>query len=178
MSELNTVISRFVRDSDLFNTLSETSVDLFFQKSPTYPSGDKRGVKDLEYQVIGTDGSITQNGKTTDDGKITIRVRGGQATLQLLAAGAAVSTYLIKIDNDAWEAKDSTKGVQRRLRSLGFHLGHTGPDTDGIDNTVNQPTDAAIMHFQVDNNLPLTGVFDAANQNQLNTLAGGTAAST
>jgi hypothetical protein len=65
--------------------------------------------------------------------------------------------------------------VQRRLRGLGYQLGHDGDDKDGVRAAMHEPLDRAILEFQVDQTLTIDGKADSAMQTKLSQQVGGTA---
>src|ERR1051325_2760371 len=89
-------IGRLVRNSTLFNTLNTRKVEIVLQKSPGKPGSDKRGIKDLDWQVS-KDGAVIQTGKTGEDGKVPMRVRGGESILQWLVGTTVVADYRVRI---------------------------------------------------------------------------------
>jgi hypothetical protein len=97
------------------------------------------------------EGAVIQRGTTGTDGKIRIRIQGGVSTLQLLD-GSPVAEYEVSIRDDAIEAATTPEGLQRRLRMLGYQIGHDGPEGNGVDGTVapGVAMDRAILEFQVD----------------------------
>jgi hypothetical protein len=156
-------IARLVQGSRFFNTINVRTVELFFQKSPARPGGDVRGIDKLDFQVL-ADGSLIQTGQTGRDGRIQMRVRGAESTLQVLVAGAVVAEYSVRLRDDAIEAAATAAGQQRRLRMLGYHLGHGGADGNGVDGAAVPAvqTDRSILEFQADANLPMSSLADAA----------------
>lgn len=143
-------ISRLVPGAPGFNTLNIRTVEIFLQKSPGKPSGDVRGINTLNFQVE-KDGAVIQSGTTGSDGRIRMRIQGGVSTLQLLG-GSAVAEYEVSIRDDAIEAATTAEGQQRRLRMLGYQIGHLGPEGNGVDGTVapGVAMDRAILEFQTD----------------------------
>ncbi len=143
-------ISRLAPGATGFNTLNVRTVEIFLQKSPGKPNGDVRGVNLLSFQVV-KDGAVIQNGTTGTDGRIRMRIQGGVSTLQLLG-GPSVMEYEVIIRDDAIEPVTAPAGQQRRLRMLGYHIGHTGPEGNGVDGAA-VPTvemDRSILEFQAD----------------------------
>lgn len=169
-------IGRLVRGSNLFNTLNTRKVEIFMQMSPGNPGSDKRGIKDLQFQVS-KDGAVIQSGKTGSDGKIAMRIRGGSSTLQLMFSGAVVAEYTVGIRDTALDPITDQRGELRRLRVLGYQIGHTGSDNIGVDATNPPPAftvegDRSIFEFQSDNDIKAVGTFDAATNNKLTAEAG------
>lgn len=144
-----TTIARQVSGSGSFNTLNVRTVEIFFQKSPGRP-GEVRGISALNFKVV-KDGAVIQTGTTGNDGKIQMRIQGNVSTLQLIA-GTTVAEYTVKIRDDAVEAVSTMAGQQRRLRMLGYQIGQTGPDNNGVntDPSPNRRMDRSILEFQAD----------------------------
>jgi hypothetical protein len=169
-----TYVSRLVRTAQYHNLLNIRVVEVTFQRSPGKDNSGFRGIGGLEYQVL-SNGNIVQTGRTGDDGKISVPVAGDPSQLQLMFDGNAVATYQIGIRDDAWEANTTVTGVQRRLRSLGYHLGHAGTGNDGIDGEVGEKTDKAIQDFQIDNSLAFDGIVGNQSRTKLDEQVGGSA---
>jgi hypothetical protein len=169
-------IGRLVRNSSLFNTLNTRKVEIVLQKSPGKPGTDKRGIKDLDWQVS-KDGVVIQTGKTADDGKVKMRVRGGTSILQWLVGTTVVAEYTVGIRDTAMEAVTDQRGQLRRLRVLGYQIGHSGTDGIGVDSTNPPPAltvegDRAMLQFQTDAGIKATGSMDANTRTALTNAAG------
>ncbi|HWV99924.1 MAG TPA: hypothetical protein VNZ64_09555 [Candidatus Acidoferrum sp.] len=171
LDDLFNFVSRLMRGSNAHNTLNSQTVEIVFQKSPGKPGTDKRGIKDLDFQVV-AGGVVVQIGRTGEDGKIQVQITGGKATLQLMSAGAAVAEYTITLRGDAAEDVSTLLGQQRRLRLLGYQLGPTGADQNGVDGAMNVRTDRSILNFQADNAIKFEGVVTAPTQTALTNQAG------
>jgi len=173
-------ITRLVPGAPGFNTLNIRTVDIFLQKSPGKPSGDVRGINLLNFQVV-KDGAVIQNGTTGADGRIRMRIQGGVSRLQLTGA-APVAEYDVIIRDDAAEAVATPAGQQRRLRMLGYHIGHAPPEGNGVDGAaVPIPEmDRSILEFQADtaainvagNANAISSIADNNTQNALTNAAG------
>jgi hypothetical protein len=174
-------IARQTLGAATFNTINVRTVDIFYQMSPNKPSGDVRGIQGAAFQVRDNTGAIIQSGTTPADGKIQVQVVGGVATLEILAGGA-VAQYTVRIHDPAAEAVNTTAGQQRRLRMLGYHINHTGPEGIGVDGAA-VPTpelDRAFLEFQADTAAinaagsadAMNGTANAATQNALTAAAG------
>ena len=173
-------ITRLVPGSPGFNTINVRTVDIFLQKSPGRPSGDVRGINVLSFQVV-KDGGVIQSGTTGPDGRIRMRIQGGVSTLRL-TGGTPASEYEVSIRDDAAEAVATPEGQQRRLRMLGYHIGHADPEGNGVDGAaVPIPeVDRSILEFQADiaainvagNANAISGIVDNNTQNALTTSAG------
>lgn len=172
--DLITFLSRLVRGSTAHNTLDSRTIEVFFNKSPAWPEGDDRGIEQLDYEIV-AGGATVRSGTTDADGRIEVPVTGGQAELRLKFGGNPVATYQLNLRDDALEADDTITGVQRRLRILGYHLGHAGDDQDGVDGDLGRKTDKAILDFQIDNQLAIDGAVGHNTRNKLNDIVGGSA---
>jgi hypothetical protein len=153
-------IARQTLGATTFNTINIRTVDIFYQKSPNKPSGDVRGIQGASFQVRDSTGAIIQAGSTPADGKIQVQVSGGFSTLEILGGGA-VAEYVVRIRNTAAEGVGTPAGQQRRLRMLGYHIDHTGPEGNGVDGAAipTQVVDRAFLEFQAD-----TAAINAAGQ--------------
>ena len=169
-----TSLSRLVSDSTAHNTLDSRTIEVFFHKSPSWAESDTRGIEQLNYEIV-AGGVTVRSGTTEADGRIEIPVSGGQAELRLKVGEDAVATYQFILRDDALEAGDTIAGVQRRLRILGYHLGHAGPSLDGVDGDLGRNTDRAILDFQIDNQLAIDGAVGRGTLNQINDIVGGSA---
>jgi hypothetical protein len=167
-----TSIARLVPGAAAANTINIPTVNIFLQKSPGKPSGDQRGITGVNFQVV-KNGAVIQSGTTPADGKIILQVPGGSATLRL-TAGGATADYAVSVRNDAIEAASTAGGQQRRLRMLGYHLGHTGADGNGVDGSATPTTqfDRSVLEFQADANQQMNGVAGAGTQGSLTSAAG------
>jgi hypothetical protein len=172
-------IARLVPGSTAANTINIPTVEIFLQRSPNRPSGDQRGIE-TDFEVV-KNGAVIQTGRTGPDGRVLMRVPGGSATLRVLASGA-VAEYDVTIRSAAIEGAATQAGQQRRLRMLGYHLGHAGPEGNGVDGapTPSREMDRAIEEFQADtpalNNggtaNTIDGVAGANTQGRLTAAAG------
>jgi peptidoglycan hydrolase-like protein with peptidoglycan-binding domain len=59
------------------------------------------------------------------------------------------------------------KQFQQKLIDLGYDLGSSGPNKDGVDGYIGRRTRSAIKNFQTKNNIKPTGVLDQTTQNEL-----------
>jgi hypothetical protein len=146
-------------------------VDIFFQKSPGRP-GDVRGIKALDFQVE-KDGTVIQKGTTGADGRIRMRIQGGVSTLQL-PVGKNFAKYTVSIRDEPIEAVSTPSGQQRRLRMLGYQIGQTGPDNNGVNGqeVPNARMNRSILEFQADDGkLRMDSVAGSNTQNALTTAA-------
>ena len=132
------------------------ALDLILQRYPgTAGSDADRAIADVDYKV--TIGGITSQGKTGADGKIHLSMpSNGKAILEMLGTIYEVTPVA------ALDAKNTKRGVQRRLQGLGYELGR-------VDGVVGLRTGIALLQFQADN-APLDTQGDAghaATQQQL-----------
>lgn len=174
---MTTEVTRLTSDSTAHNTVNIRTVEIYFHKSPGWPDGDQRGIEGLEYQVV-SEGNVTQRGRTGRDGKIEMSIRGHESILQLMVNGAAVAEYRITIRDEDWEASTTIIGIQRRLRALGYHLGHSGEGMDGIDGDLGYKTDKAILDYQIDYEHTSDGKVGARMRHSINNVVGGSARNT
>jgi len=174
-------IARQTLGAATFNTINVRTVDIFFQMSPNKPSGDVRGIQRASFQVLDSTGAVIQTGTTPADGRIQVQVAGAFSTLNVLGGGAAAQ-YTVKIRNAAAEAVATPAGPQRRLRALGYHIGHSGPEGNEVDGAAVpiQVVDRSFLEFQADtaainvagNADAINGTADNNTQNALTAAAG------
>lgn len=146
---------------------------VYFKRAPGAPGTG--GIEGLQYRVS-IDHTEVSKGTTASDGKATVQVKEGAASLlEILVDGKPVATYSIRKRDDAWEAPTAITGVQRRLRALGYHLGHGGTGKDGIDGGIGKQTDKAIHDFQIDQGLECDGLVGGNTRAALKREVGGTA---
>jgi hypothetical protein len=167
MSTFTAFISRLVTGSTAFNTLNIPTVPVTFQTSPGVPSGNDRGIADLEFRVL-SGANVIQTGKTPADGRIQVRVPGGRSTLEILDGATPVATYDVRVHTQALEADSTIEGIQRRLRLLGYQIGRDGAETDGVSPNINKRFDRAILDFQIDQKLNIDGRVDATTTTKIN----------
>lgn len=163
-------VSRLAQLANFFNTLNTATVRVMFQKSPGKKGSDKRAVKDLQFQVV-KNGAVIQSG-TAVDGVIDMLVRGGSSTLQLMVNGAPVASYDVSIRTAAVEPHAQLVGRQKRLRMLGYQIGHDGPAGNGVGAAFNTSMDRSILEFQGDKDKKMTGLLDEDTANLLDADAG------
>ena len=159
--------SRATTSSRTGTTVALRSVDIYLVKSPGAPNDNTRGIEGVDWSLF--DGTIYSDmGTTAADGKITVQLAPGQNyTLEALG-----SAYEITLRTAAAESATTTAGSQRRLRMIGYQIGHAGPHNNGVDGTVGRRTDRAIQDFQADQGLRLDGTVGTNTRNALNTEAG------
>ena len=168
-------LSRLIREAldTLYNTFNDRTVEIFFQSSPGPPTGGgTRGVANLQYRVRSAGRQRT--GTTGNDGRMRIIIRGGSATLELLHNNNPVGAqYQVSGTSIAFRPATEREGQKQRLRRLGYHIGHAGPEGNGVDANNNFEFERSVLDFQVDEGQAPTADTGAAFQNQLTTRAGG-----
>ena len=167
------VLARLVSGSSAFNTLAlPPPVPIHLQRSPDFPGGAARGVDGLDFQVV-SGGSVIQAGRTGADGKIDVRVpAGGSSTVQVLFNGAVVAEYEVTVDDTALAAVNTVQGQQERLRMLGYQIGHSGPDGNGVDGNVSLLLERSILDLQADQGIVLDAVVGPVTSGRLTNRAG------
>jgi hypothetical protein len=160
-------IARQVLGASTFNTINVRTVEVFLQMSPGKPSGDVRGINAANFQVRDPTGAVIQAGATPANGRIQLQIQGGFSTLQVMT-GAAAAEYAVRIRDAAAEAVAAAAGQQRRLRMLGYHIGHAGPEGNGVDGVAapSRELDRSILEFQADT----TAINAAGNVNGINSI--------
>ena len=148
MSDWETIARQTV-NSILHNVLNTRVVEIYLHRSPGKDNGGDRAIAGLDYQVQ-AQGFVIQRGTTAADGKIDMSVRGASSTLQLLYNGAVVSEYEVSVSTAALDPAANMEGQKQRLRLLGYHIGHGGPDGNGVDNVNNMEFERSVLDFQVD----------------------------
>lgn len=166
-------ISRLISGSPGFNTLNlPPPVPVHFHRSPDFPGGPARGISGLDFQVV-TNGAVAQQGRTGADGRIDVRVPpGGSSTIQILFQGKVVAEYTVTVDSGALAAVNTVLGQQQRLRMLGYQIGHSGADGNGVDGAVNALFERSVLDFQADQNLFPDAAVGPITQPQLTARAG------
>jgi outer membrane protein OmpA-like peptidoglycan-associated protein len=140
-------------------------IELFFQKFPGRFSDG--GIENVPFEFrVG--GSLVSSGNTDADGKVTIILEPGQTGILHIFD----MDYEIQIV-ETFETDTNLTGQQRRLRSLGYQLGHDGTEGNGVGVARNFNTERSILDFQADHELSIEGVVDAATRARLRTEAGG-----
>ena len=160
-------IARLIPGSTAANTINIPTVNIFLQKSPNKPAGDQRGIV-VDFEVE-KNGAVIQTGTTGPDGRVVMRVPGGSATLRIKASGATAE-YAVTIRNAAIEAVTTDAGQQRRLRMLGYHIGHAGAEGNGVDGVVpTRELDRSILELQADT----AAINTAGTPNAIDSIVGG-----
>jgi uncharacterized protein YbcC (UPF0753/DUF2309 family) len=57
--------------------------------------------------------------------------------------------------------------IQNMLSSIGYYLGDSGKQTNGVDGDFGTSTETVVKYFQIENNLNETGVVDKITANKL-----------
>ncbi|KAA0214773.1 MAG: peptidoglycan-binding protein [Leptolyngbya sp. PLA3] len=167
MSGFVSFISRLVQSATAHNTINIPTVPVTFQRSPGVPTGNDRGIANMDFRVTSL-GFVLQTGRTPADGRIDVRLIGGRATLQLLHNGNPVAEYDVRARTAALEPDNTINGIQRRLRMLGYQLGHDSATQDGITNDITKLTDRAIQDFQIDQKIAFDGKVNADTTTKIN----------
>ncbi|GEM_PF-1240830 len=163
-SRIQEIIARLRRGSPYFNSLNAVTMRIYFQTSPGWADAtdddDVRGIRGLRYQL--RQGRYTiQEGTTGTDGKIDILVRPGTLHLDILHGDRVQSTYEVRNLTGTAPDEDTIEGVKRRLRTLGYQLGDSGTNQDGVDGNMDEALDRAILEFQVNLEQTINGVANA-----------------
>lgn len=167
MSSFVSFISRLIQSATGHNTINVPTVPVIFQRSPGVASGNDRGIADMDFRVT-AGGKVLQTGRTPADGRIVVRLVAGRAKLELLHNGNPIAEYDVRLHTAATEADSTINGIQRRLRMLGYQLGHDSATQDGITNSITKPTDRAIQDFQIDQKVAFDGKVDAGTTTKIN----------
>ncbi|MBL4845820.1 MAG: peptidoglycan-binding protein [Planctomycetes bacterium] len=139
-------------------------VEVHLQRSPG--PADDRGIEGLAFRVE-AEGEELQTGTTPADGKIEVQLVGDQTTLTLLFEDAPVATYRVTQRTGDAEEVTLAAGQQRRLRALGYPLGTSGAEENGVDGVVGPRTERAILEFQADSELLVDGIVGSKTQGAL-----------
>ena len=99
-------------------------------------------------------------------------VRGASSTLELLYNGAVVAQYEVSATSAAFDPVANIEGQKQRLRLLGYQIGHSGADGNGVDNTNTMEYERSVLDFQADSGILNDANVVAAVQNQLTADAG------
>ena len=164
-------IARQALNSLLHNVLNSRVIPIFFHRSPSNDNGGDRAIPGINWQVR-AQGFVIQNGVTGNNGRIDMVVRGGSSTLELLHNGTVVASYEVRVSTGPLAAVGTVTGQQQRLRLLGYQIGHSGPDGNGVDGTNNMQFERSILDLQADEGLYDDAVVNAATQAQLTARAG------
>lgn len=161
-SGANPNIARQPSDGSAHNLVALRTVELWFQKSPGAPGTEHREITDLMYRIQGQTRVRTATG-----GKVTFRTPAGAATIELIFNNRVVATYTVTTSAAAIPAVTTVTGLQRRLRMLGYHLGHAGPLQNGVDGSLGGRTERSILDYQADKGFDVIGDSNAQTQNGL-----------
>ena len=166
------VIARQAINSALFNVLTSRVVPIIFQRSPGVDNGGDRTIPNLNWQVR-AQGLVIQNGVTGADGRIDMIVRGASSTLELLHAGNPVAEYVVRTSTAALDAVTTVTGQKQRLRLLGYQIGHSGPDGNGVDASTNvMEFERSVLDLQAEHNFTSNAVTDANTRTAMTNDAG------
>lgn len=167
-------VARLVRDASdyVHNALHARTVELYFQRSPGFPSGTPRGIANLQYQITSSGTVVTPATTTGTDGRVVVRVRGQSVTVELLSAGNPVARYEIHTTQAGLDPVTSIEGQKQRLRLLGYQIGHTGRAADGVGDEQNMEFERSVLDLQADAGLFVDANADGNTQNSLTGQAG------
>lgn len=173
MNDLS-AIARQWWNSVLNNVLNTRTVEIYFHRSPGIDNGGDRAISGLDWRVM-AQGFVIQPIQTTgNDGKIQMNIRGDVSTLQLMHNNTVVAEYEVRVSTAALDAVGTLSGQKQCLRLLGYHIGHAGPDGNGVDVVPNpvMKTERSVLDFQTDQGMLSNADVDANTQNALTTEAG------
>lgn len=131
------LVARFLKKAKKKNVIATPVAALYFQK---YPGVDPNsGIPDVPYKLrINGKDKTPANAKTAADGKISFSLpAAARAEVEIFGTVYEVK-YRSKIANFK-----STKGVQQRLKMLGYHAG-------SVDGNKGPMTERATLLFQAD----------------------------
>jgi len=172
MAENLFVIARQAFTSQLFNALNSQVVPIIFQKSPGVDNGGDRTIPNLNWQVR-AQGVVIQNGVTANNGRIDMIIRGPSSTLELLHNGVPVAQYVVQASSAALDAVTTVSGQKQRLRLLGYQLGHSGPEGNGVDNNAGvMEFERSVLDLQAEHNATTNAEVDANTQTFMTNDAG------
>lgn len=165
-------IARQALNSALNNVLNSRVVPIFFHRSPGNDNGGDRAIPGINWQVR-AQGIVIQNGTTAANGRIDMTIRGAVSTLELLHNGNPVAQYDVRFDPAALAAANTTQGQKQRLRLLGYHLGHSGPDRNGVDANANHTEfERSVLDLQAEHSRLTDANVNAAVQGDMTNDAG------
>jgi hypothetical protein len=140
-------------------TLVPEVIEVYFQVYPgkTTREGTAIGIPNAPYQLTPAGGGPVQHHTTDNNGMIrlaifvgdTIRIRIFDTDFNLRA-------------RTTLEPVTERRGMQRRLQMMGFQLGPRG-----VDGQMGHWTERAILDFQADSNLRLTGRAERRTRDQI-----------
>jgi peptidoglycan hydrolase-like protein with peptidoglycan-binding domain len=141
------VVPRAFGGSATGSTLALQTMEIYLAKSPGAPKqANNRGVENVDWSLFLGGALLVASGTTGPDGMMSALVIPGLPyTLNALG-----TNYEITLRTDPLEPLTDFTGQQRRLGMLGYHLGRTGPDGNGVDGVMGPKTDRAIQEFQSD----------------------------
>lgn len=124
------------------------------------------GIAGLDYVAIA--GGTTSKGKTAADGTVTIRMY-EEETAKLTILG---TEYQVTARTGELEAINTRRGQQRRLRLLGYQIGHGGPEGNGVDGQAGYNTERSLLDFQADQGIAIDASPGPTTRTRLTTAAG------
>jgi hypothetical protein len=155
-------VARQPSDGSAHNVVVLRTVELWFQKSPGAPGSEHREIVDLMYRLQGQ-----TRVRTAANGKVIFRAPGGAATVELIFNNRVVASYTVTTSDAAMPAVTTVTGQQRRLRMLGYQLGHAGPLQNGVDGSLGSRTERSMLDYQADKGFAIVGSSNTETQNGL-----------
>jgi hypothetical protein len=155
-------VARQPSDGSAHNVVAMRTVEIWFQKSPGAPGTEHREITDLVYRIQGQTRVRTATG-----GKVVFRAPAGAATIELIFNNRVVATYTVTTSDAAIPAVTTVTGLQRRLRMLGYHLGHAGPLQNGVDGSLGSKSERSILDYQADKGFAIVGNSNTETENGL-----------
>jgi len=128
------------------NILRVHRIKVFVQRYPgKFGSDDERATGDKVEYTVYVDGKFSQSGNLEVDGSVEVFIPGGKkAELEVLGTKYEIEPII------ALEPHDTLKGVQRRLRLMGYFRSDIDDKWDG-------EFDQAVINFQADHGLDPNG---------------------
>jgi len=155
------LVPRSAAGTDTPATLEPIVLDLYFQVYPgkTTREGTNIGIPNVPYTIDVPHGGPPQSMNTDQDGHVQISLLPGQTrTLRIFNTEYVISSRA------TLEPVNQRHGMQRRLQMLGYNLGLNGAGVDGI---AGQFTERALLDFQADTGLRLSGRADTRTRNKI-----------
>ena len=133
------------------NVVNVPTVDIFIQKSPGTASV-ARGIQGLQYRVL-INGIVRQQGTTPNNGRINVRVPPGPVPVLEIMGGQ----FEIRRTAAAFANVNTPEGKKERLRFLGYQIGHTGANGNGVEDDTNprMEYERSVLDFQAAHSLDL-----------------------
>lgn len=157
-------VTRSAAGTDSPSTLIAEIIEVFFQVYPgkTTRDGTAIGIGNVPYQLFPAGGGSPQSNVTDSDGRVRLTIFPGDT----IRIRIFETDYNVRV-RTSLEAVGQRAGMQRRLQMLGFHLG-----PDGVDGRNGAWTERAILDFQADHDLRMTGTADTATRDKITSADG------